>query len=229
MFPTNIQNFAFLPNNSYLGRKWFFTITTPSDEDIGKLLDDRKNNTVRWMCCYKMVYEKKFPYLHGRLIFKEHPRDRTWLNPYLCNHAIWFIMKGYENQVVQHCTKDFNQGKDNTTLIYDDGFTNKSIPVNNTLKEYGCFTQLLTEDKLTIYEICENYPHIYETYYKVLERIAFERYRHKERRIPEFNWICGPPRSGKTKFAQNSLKTYDLTKKQDFNYTKLQGYKNVIF
>jgi hypothetical protein len=65
----------------------------------------------------------KVPYLQGGLILKEHIHNQTWLNLHLCSHATWFIMKGYENQIVQHCTKDFNQGKDNTTLIYDDGFT----------------------------------------------------------------------------------------------------------
>jgi hypothetical protein len=59
-------------------------------------------------------------------------------------------MKGYETQIVQHCTKDFNQGKDNTTLIYDDEFTKKSIPVKIP-EEYGALTQLLTEDKITVY------------------------------------------------------------------------------
>jgi hypothetical protein len=78
--------------------------------------------------------------------------------------------------VVEHYTKDFNQGKDNTTLFYDDGFTKKSIPVKIP-EEYGALTQLLIEYKITIYEICENYPHIYQTYYKVLERVALERDR----------------------------------------------------
>jgi hypothetical protein len=45
-------------------------------------------------------------------------------------------MKGYENQIVQHYTKDYNQGKDNTTLISDDGCIKKSIPVKIP-KEYG--------------------------------------------------------------------------------------------
>jgi hypothetical protein len=95
-------------------------------------------------------------------------------------------MKGYENQIVQHCTKDFNQGKDNTTLIYDDGYTKKYIPVKIP-EEYDVLTQLLTKDKITIYEICENYPNIYETYYKTLERITLERDCQKEREIPQVN------------------------------------------
>jgi hypothetical protein len=113
-------------------------------------------------------------------------------------------MKGYENQVVQHCTKDFNQGKDNTTLIYEDGFTKGSIPIPVKIpKKYVPLIQLLTEDKISIYEICENYPQIYETYFKTFERITLERDRHKEREIPEVNWIYGPPYSGKTEFTQN--------------------------
>jgi hypothetical protein len=68
----------------------------------------------------------------------------------------------------------------------------KSITVK-TPEEYGPFTQLLTEDKISIYKICENYPHIYETYYKALERITLERDHHKEREIAEVNWIYGPP------------------------------------
>jgi hypothetical protein len=63
----------------------------------------------------------------------------------------------------------------------------ESIPVKIP-EEYGALTQLLSKDKITIYEIYENYPHIYEVYYKVLERTAFERDRHKEREIPEVNW-----------------------------------------
>jgi hypothetical protein len=88
-------------------------------------------------------------------------------------------MKKYENQIVQYCTKDFNQNKDNTTLVYDDGFTRKSIPVKIP-EEYSALTQLLTEDKISIYEFCENYPHIYKTYYKALERTTFE-HDHKKR------------------------------------------------
>jgi hypothetical protein len=53
--------------------------------------------------------------------------------------------------------KDFNQGKHNTTLIYDDCCTKKSIPVKIPDK-YGALTQLLTEDKISLYEIWENYP-----------------------------------------------------------------------
>jgi hypothetical protein len=192
MFPTDIQDFTSLPNkNSKFGRRWFFTITAPSDDNIGKLLDARKDNTLRWLCCYKAVDLKVF-YLQGGLIFKKHTYNQTWLNLHLCRHATWFIMKGYKNQIVQHCTKDFNQGKDNTTLVYDDGCTIKSIPVKIP-EEYGALTQLLTEDKISIYEIYDNYPQIYETYYKLLERITLERESHKEREIPEVNWIYSPP------------------------------------
>jgi hypothetical protein len=52
MFPADIQEFAYLADkDSKYGRKRFFTITTPSDDDIGKLLDARKDNTLRWLCC----------------------------------------------------------------------------------------------------------------------------------------------------------------------------------
>jgi hypothetical protein len=64
MFPADIQDFASLPNNNlHQGRRWFFTITSPSDDDIGKLLDARKDNTLRWLCCYKMVDDMNVPYL----------------------------------------------------------------------------------------------------------------------------------------------------------------------
>jgi hypothetical protein len=78
-----------------------------------------------------------------------------------------------KNRVVHHYTKDFNRGKDRTILIYDDDLTKKSIPAKIP-EEYGALTQLLTENKITTYKICENYPHIYEIYFKVLERIIFE-------------------------------------------------------
>jgi hypothetical protein len=68
-------------------------------------------------------------------------------------------MRGYENQIVQNYTKDFKESKNNTTLIHDDGFTKRSIPAKIP-EEYGALTQFLTEDKIIIYEICENYPHI---------------------------------------------------------------------
>jgi hypothetical protein len=56
MFPADIQDFASPPNNnSHQKRRWFFTITTPSDDDIGKLLDAWKDNTLRWLGCYKTV------------------------------------------------------------------------------------------------------------------------------------------------------------------------------
>jgi hypothetical protein len=80
-----------------------------------------------------------------------------------------------------------------------------------------------------MYEICENYTHIYETYYKALEKITLERDSHKEREIPEINWIYDPPGSGKTEFAQDCLKTYDLMRKQDFVYTGLRDHKNIIY
>jgi hypothetical protein len=224
MFPTDIQDFASLPNkDSKFGRRWFFTITAPSDDDIGKLLDAWKNNTLTLLCCYKVVDDMKVPYLQGGLIFKEQKHNQTWLKYHLCSQKTWFLMKGYENQIVQHCTKDFNQGKDNITLIYDDGFTKKSIPVKIS-EENTALTQLLTEDK-TIYEICENYPQIYETYYEVLKKITLERDFHKEREIPEVAWIYGLPGSGKTEFAQDCLKTYDIMRKKtlstlDFVVTK---------
>jgi hypothetical protein len=123
-----------------------------------------------------MVEDQKFPYPQGGLIFKEHVYDRSWLKLHLCSYTTWFIMKEYENQIIQHCIKDLNQGKDNTTLIYDEGFIKRFIPAKIS-EEYGALTQLLTEDKISIYEICENYPHIYQTYYKVLERVALERDR----------------------------------------------------
>jgi hypothetical protein len=91
-------------------------------------------------------------------------------------------MKEYENQIVQHCTTDFNQGKDNTTLVYDDGYTKKSITIKIP-EEYCALTQLLTEDKISMYEICENYSQIYEIYYKALERITLELYRQKKGNI----------------------------------------------
>jgi hypothetical protein len=137
-------------------------------------------------------------------------------------------MKKYENQIDEYCTKDFNQCKDNTTLIYDDGFTKKSIPAKIP-DEYTALTQLLTEDKINMYEICDNYPQIYETYYKVLERITLERDSHKEREIPEVVWIYGHPGSGKTEFAQKSLKTYEIMRKHDFVFTGLRGHKNIIY
>jgi hypothetical protein len=51
MFPADIQDFASLPNkdSKYSGR-WFFTITASSYDNIGKLLDARKDNTLRWLC-----------------------------------------------------------------------------------------------------------------------------------------------------------------------------------
>jgi hypothetical protein len=78
-------------------------------------------------------------------------------------------------------------------------------------------------------EICDNYPQIYETYYKALERITLERDSHKEREIPEVAWIYGPPGSGKTEFAQDCLKAYDIMRKKNFVYTGLHGHKNIIY
>jgi hypothetical protein len=73
MFPADIQDFASMPNkDSKYSRRLFFTISAPSDDDIGKLLDVRKYNTLRWLCCYKTVEDQKFPYLQGGLIIMEH-------------------------------------------------------------------------------------------------------------------------------------------------------------
>jgi hypothetical protein len=69
MYPADIQDFASPPDkDSKYSRRWFFTITAPSDDDTGKLLDARKDNTLRWLCCYKTVDDIKVPYLRGRLI-----------------------------------------------------------------------------------------------------------------------------------------------------------------
>jgi hypothetical protein len=229
MFPADIQDFASLSNkdSQYL-RKFVLTITSPSDDDIGKLLDVKRDNTLRWLCWYKTVENQKFLYLQGGLIFKEYTHNQTLLKLHLWTYTTLFLRKGYENQIVQYCAKDFNQGKDNTTLVYDDGCTKISIHVKIP-EEYGALTQLLTEDKIKIYEICENYPHIYQTYYKALERITSERVRNKKREIPEVNWIYGHPGLGKIEFTQDSLKTYDLMKKHDFVYTRLRSHKNIIY
>jgi hypothetical protein len=119
--------------------------------------------------------------------------------------------------MAQPCASDFNQGKNHTTLIYNDKFSKRSILVK-IFEEYCTLIQLLTEDKVTIYEICENYPNIYQTYNKALERIILER------EIPEVNWIYEPPGSGKSEFAQDCLKTYDIMrKKYEFIHTIFFG------
>jgi hypothetical protein len=62
MYPADIQEFAYLADkNSKYGRKWFFTIISPSDDDIEKLLDVKKDNTLRWLCCYKTVDDMNVP------------------------------------------------------------------------------------------------------------------------------------------------------------------------
>jgi hypothetical protein len=83
-----------------------FTITTPSDDDIGKLLDARKDNTLRWLCCYKTVDDMKVPYLQGGLIFKQHAHDQIWLKCHPCNHATLILMKS-NNSTMQ---KRFQSG-----------------------------------------------------------------------------------------------------------------------
>jgi hypothetical protein len=65
----------------------------------------------------------------------------------------------------------------------------------------------IPEEHSVIYEIYENYPQIYKTYYKALEIMTLELDRHKEREIPEVNWIYRSPGSEKTKLAQDSLKS----------------------
>jgi hypothetical protein len=76
MFPIDIQDFTSLPNkDSKFGRRLFFIITAPSDKDIEKLLDSRKDNTLRWLCFNKTVDDQKVLYLQGGLIFKQHPHD----------------------------------------------------------------------------------------------------------------------------------------------------------
>jgi hypothetical protein len=78
---------------------------------------------------------------------------------------------------------------------------------------------------MTITKYLRNYPHIYETNYKALERITLECDRNKQREIPEVNWIYGPPGSRKIEFAQDCMKTYDISRKKtlytlDFAVTK---------
>jgi hypothetical protein len=76
MYPADIQDFASLPiKDSKYTRRWFFTITAPSDNDVGKLLDARKDNTLRWLCCYKTIEDQKIFFLQGGLIFDKHTHD----------------------------------------------------------------------------------------------------------------------------------------------------------
>jgi hypothetical protein len=133
----------------------------------------------------------------------EYSHNRTWLKLHPCSYTTWFLIRGNENRVVENCTTDFNQGKDNITLIYDDSFRKGSIPVKIPEK-YCLLTQLLTEYKITIYEICENSPNIYETYYKALERIELECDCHKERVKPKVIWIFGFSRLRKTEFTRST-------------------------
>jgi hypothetical protein len=94
MLPADIQDFASLPDkDSKYSQRWFFTIISPSDDNIGKLLDARKDNTLRWLSCYKTVEDVKVPYLQGGLIFKQHSHNQTWLNLHQCSHTTSFIMK----------------------------------------------------------------------------------------------------------------------------------------
>jgi hypothetical protein len=136
MFPADIQDLAFLPSKIQQLRKWFFTIIAPSDEDIGKLLDAREENILRWLVCYKVVDDMKVPYLQGGLILNDNSYNQTWLKFHLCSRATWFIMKESEKQIVEYCSKDLHQGKNNTTLIYGDNYTKKFI-FPNTPEEYG--------------------------------------------------------------------------------------------
>jgi hypothetical protein len=49
--------------------------------------------------------------LQGGLIFKEYSHDKICHKLHLCGHTTWFIMKIYEDRVIDYCTKDFNQAK----------------------------------------------------------------------------------------------------------------------
>jgi hypothetical protein len=64
---------------------------------------------------------------------------------------------------------------------------------------------------------------------KLITKHSLERDSHKEREIPELNWIYGPPGSGKTEFGPDCLKTYGIMRKQDFLHTGLRGYKYIIY
>jgi DNA-dependent RNA polymerase auxiliary subunit epsilon len=56
MFLVDIQDFTSLPNKD---SKIVLYITAPSDDDVEKLLDVRKYNILRWLCCYKTVEDQK--------------------------------------------------------------------------------------------------------------------------------------------------------------------------
>jgi hypothetical protein len=66
MFPAGIENFTFLPSNTQKARK---------------------DNTLRWLCCYKAIDGMKVPFLQGEVIFKNHTHDRIWLKYHLCSRA----------------------------------------------------------------------------------------------------------------------------------------------
>jgi hypothetical protein len=88
MFPVDIQDFASLPDkDSKYSRRLYFTITASSDDDIGKLLDTGKDNTLRWLRCYKSVDDMKVLTLQGGLIFKQHVHDKTCLKIHLCSRT----------------------------------------------------------------------------------------------------------------------------------------------
>jgi hypothetical protein len=91
-------------------------------------------------------------------------------------------MKGCENQIVEYCSKDFNQGKDNTTLICDNGW---KVNGRDITRKY--FFDL-RDDKITLSQINEQDPRFYKYHQKALLTLFYCSRERKQRPKPEVIW-----------------------------------------
>jgi hypothetical protein len=72
----------------------------------------------------------------------------------LNNRAWWSIIKGTEDQVWMHCTKNYKKGDFTTTLLSDES-ENEII---NKDKEFDVYFTKLIKEEITPYEINEEKP-----------------------------------------------------------------------
>jgi hypothetical protein len=115
-------------------------------------------------------------------------------------------MKGYENHIVQYCTKDFNQGKDNTTLIYETYYkalekitlerdSNKEREIPEVAGIYGLSGSgkiEFVQDCLKTYDIRRKHDFVY-TGLRGYKNIIYENVTNHERLEDLMKMFSGNP------------------------------------
>jgi hypothetical protein len=180
-------------------RRWFFTCNNPTEEDINNFKDARQNGTIKWLCVYKEIGEEGTPHLQGGLILEKNSYYLSWMKQNINSRTHWMIMKGNQQQIIDYCTKDYQKGKNNSELIYDDGLEFKE----DTKTKRKRLHQEIRDHKTTLKDIYEEDPDFYATHARAFKDSYQQANYYVKRKKPEVIWIYGKSGSGKTEWAYN--------------------------